>query len=62
MFRDGKGVAWRHLPALQLLEQKIKGHHLRERRGMAQGVGVACVKWAAGFSVDDKGGVLTRVG
>ncbi len=29
---------------------------------MAQGVGVARVKWVTGFSVHDERGVLTRVG
>ena len=39
--------------ALQFAEQQIEGHHLGERGGMAQAVGVAGVENLAGLGIDD---------
>src|SRR5947207_51087 len=48
----------RHLPVLQLLEQKIERHHLGEGRRMTQRVSVTGVKRAPGLSIQNEGSVL----
>ncbi len=55
--RDAKRRVERKPPRPHLLEEEIERHHLGERSGMADGVGVLRVKHVAGADIDHDAGV-----